>query len=469
MSLNIKTKKVSKKNKKKYKIKTRKLLKKNVKKYKIKTRKILKKGGKRRSWKNWREKQILDRWWNTLSEITRLVFKSPDELLEAREQSAKRKLDTDRHKEKLKQMGIVEGVVIPFDNDGDTYTAPYAGMQEFVVLALVKRDGKAPSDLGDFDTYDLYLENILSVYKLEKESGKSSWLFDKEIVARDVIINDKLLYKTEQEKDIYDNKNIGDLVYQDDEIYIILDKIYVDTVYDKWSKSFMPVNRDFSNIVTEECNKIVLLIHGTEYNVLLSILKDDAIYTGEYLIEKGKLLHSNAPVDMREPSVSTYPVYNCDIGKKLPFDEMYGNIKIIIDPDEILQRYTWSISERTDNAGKGDYTKGNISKFFDILSENRHVIWGEKGEREADKMRDNDYDDAKWPGDSYLGELAFTNLVGNKRFIGIENIKQYIKYLYVSEKIDDTQVDTLRKLGLTVCRYNKDNNPIIYKDTCEST
>ena len=86
-------------------------------------------------------------------------------------------------------MDIFEGVEIEFDDDGDeTGMAPYAGIQEFVVLALVKDDNKAPKNL----------ENILSVYKSEKESsGKSSPLFDKEIVVRDVKINDELIYESD--------------------------------------------------------------------------------------------------------------------------------------------------------------------------------------------------------------------------------------------------------------------------------
>lgn len=169
------------------------------------------------------------------------------------------------------------------------------------------------------------------------------------------------------------------------------------------------------------CNNIVTLVHGTNDLNLTEI------------ITSNKLLAFKSVAGVIE-AVSTYPILNCDIGHKLPFWAMWGENKIFLSPQLLIDFSNWRLGIKTDTSVKKilmPFSNTTLNNYFFEISTHRYHVWS-----------DDNYDESF--GD-YMGELAFFN--------NIINIKSYILFVAIKfNKID--LISTIKSMGIKVITYN---------------
>jgi hypothetical protein len=186
------------------------------------------------------------------------------------------------------------------------------------------------------------------------------------------------------------------------------------------------------------CDKIISLLHGTPIQNIINILTEDVLKIG-----KGETS------GVKTNAISTCPILNCDIDKYYPISRAYGDVQIFLNPI-LLDEHSWKLSVETDSVAGGEYNKGNIEYYFNVISPIRYLLYNDP-KRQLDEMKVHQID-------KVMGELSFSGVTLKD---GIKNIKKYIQFItvknFTGSKEKTTVVEQIRAMGIKVFEYNKES------------
>lgn len=167
------------------------------------------------------------------------------------------------------------------------------------------------------------------------------------------------------------------------------------------------------------CKEIKALVHGT--NDIIPILESGSIKIGD-----------GRASGVAVPTVSTYPILDCDTGHSFSKSDLRGKYFIFMDPRVLERAKHWIVTLMTDSAGGAGaadrYDVNTKILYFERISKYRVNVW-------SDTPQDGKLfhgDDANRNSD-YIGELAIYNKV---------NLKGMILYIAVPED-DIVTIDQL--------------------------